>query len=563
MKIYIYLKGIEHTKDSLYQLSEETLNQKEKPDFLSSIQRGYVSYEDNEKDISVYTEGVLFLTSHFKGSVELIKCLGHYKKDALFFLIRPTGEGSSEILAHLIPITDKKIKRHFRSCVSLYERENKRDVDLAKISAMDIKVSDIGLFLINLAAFILSITLLYIRGRTENTAEIVLIISSLISLSSFIPILIDKYKKLKEFSRNFELTSLTQGLAKDTIIQKIKDAPSPLYKDFKFMEFKDSSNGIKDIFQYSDIQNKSLEDNGFKIPVKLRRFKHTPSLDSKKALAYVISEKTAGDKAVFNGKLLGICTDLKFEKVKEIKLKKVRYHEYVSTDELIYKNIVLGSDPAYYLAGYSLCTNPTTGGLKDIAGSCLTNLIGINLIVELDFNGEICLIINQQSSYTDANSSRLVPSASGSLEQSDFKKAKKKNGLLYFKDLLKEGMLRELAEESFLDKPILSSFSYTEKFNLLGFARLFSKGGKPDFFGALRITFKEERKTVILAILKNYNKKQNEIIFKNKYLKNRNQLENNSMLILERSAFLADNASFDAICSPQLEYIKYLLKKNK
>ncbi|UKI50215.1 MAG: hypothetical protein L6U99_01785 [Clostridium sp.] len=46
-------------------------------------------------------------------------------------------------------------------------------------------------------------------------------------------------------------------------------------------------------------------------------------------------------------------------------------------------------------------------------------------------------------------------------------------------------MYRELEEESYLTEDYLNK--HNAKFELLGFARLFSKAGKPDFFGMVTI----------------------------------------------------------------------------
>ena len=160
--------------------------------------------------------------------------------------------------------------------------------------------------------------------------------------------------------------------------------------------------------------------------------------------------------------------------------------------------------------------------------------------------------------YNDVNGSRFVPSASGSLDLKDYVKLKNKKQF-HFKDLLKIGMLRELSEESYLnvdENMIINDLNLTvQNFKMLGFARLVSKAGKPDFFGKLEVKINSTND--IIRILENYDN------YQNKYLGTHNhELETNRMIIISKDDFFG-NCLDEENLSPQLKYLIYLLKNEK
>ena len=84
---------------------------------------------------------------------------------------------------------------------------------------------------------------------------------------------------------------------------------------------------------------------------------------------------------------------------------------------------------------------------------------------------------------------------------------------------------------------------------MLGFGRLVSKSGKPDFFGHL--VLKSDNENIINDILNNYKDHQN------KFLGTKNYLETINMKIVSKNElFSQDSLEF----SPQLQYSIFLLK---
>lgn len=288
--------------------------------------------------------------------------------------------------------------------------------------------------------------------------------------------------------------------------------------------------------------------------INLEKDKIDLTNDSRKALAYIVSDKLENDKSIFNGKLLGINSDLNFDTLNCVNIKAVRYHSYVSTDEMIFKNICTPNEPTKVISGQKLTLNPLTNGLRDIENSYLTNLIGINIMVELDVNGEIYYIVNLQSIYNDVNGSTFVPSASGSIDINDYLKNKNDENFT-FKELLKYAMYRELSEESyiFINKDNTNNLNLNvTNFKVLGFSRLASKAGKPDFFGKVQIKLNSVEE--ITKILNNYD------LYQNKYLGSKtNELETMQMVIISKYDLF--NAKIEEVNqSPQLQYLIYLLK---
>ena len=221
---------------------------------------------------------------------------------------------------------------------------------------------------------------------------------------------------------------------------------------------------------------------------------------------------------------------------------------------MIFKNICTPNEPTKVISGQKLTLNPLTNGLRDIENSYLTNLIGINIMVELDVNGEIYYIVNLQSIYNDVNGSTFVPSASGSIDINDYLKNKNDENFT-FKELLKYAMYRELSEESyiFINKDNTNNLNLNvTNFKVLGFARLASKAGKPDFFGKVQIKLNSVEE--ITKILNNYD------LYQNKYLGSKtNELETMQMAIISKHDLF--NAKIEEVNqSPQLQYLIYLLK---
>lgn len=498
-------------------------------------------------------------------SLSQYKCLGKNNEET-YFLVKINIEETNLTLNNFQQLN--KEDNSYKKTINVLNKYHKKIVHgkhqaLTNAILSELKPIDYIMVIIEFTLLIATIVTTLIKNPVDNNTNncadsfnslSILLLSIFVVLLQSVKTIIKKINKGLEFKKDCNLTTTIEGESKQDIINKIVNPKtfSKKYKDYQVMNF---ANSKKDeAFIYSEKQNKTLEQNTAKLKINLEKDKIDLTNDSRKALAYIVSDKLENDKSIFNGKLLGINSDLNFDTLNCVNIKTVRYHSYVSTDEMIFKNICTPNEPTKVISGQKLTLNPLTNGLRDIENSYLTNLIGINIMVELDVNGEIYYIVNLQSIYNDVNGSTFVPSASGSIDINDYLKNKNDENFT-FKELLKYAMYRELSEESyiFINKDNTNNLNLNvTNFKVLGFSRLASKAGKPDFFGKVQIKLNSVEE--ITKILNNYD------LYQNKYLGSKtNELETMQMVIISKYDLF--NAKIEEVNqSPQLQYLIYLLK---
>lgn len=498
-------------------------------------------------------------------SLSQYKCLGKNNEET-YFLVKINIEETNLTLNNFQQLN--KEDNSYKKTINVLNKYHKKIVHgkhqaLTNAILSELKPIDYIMVIIEFILLIATIVTTLIKNPVDNNTNncvdsfnslSILLLSIFVVLLQSVKTIIKKINKGLEFKKDCNLTTTIEGESKQDIINKIVNPKtfSKKYKDYQVMNF---ANSKKDeAFIYSEKQNKTLEQNTAKLKINLEKDKIDLTNDSRKALAYIVSDKLENDKSIFNGKLLGINSDLNFDTLNCVNIKAVRYHSYVSTDEMIFKNICTPNEPTKVISGQKLTLNPLTNGLRDIENSYLTNLIGINIMVELDVNGEIYYIVNLQSIYNDVNGSTFVPSASGSMDLNDYLKNKNDENFT-FKELLKYAMYRELSEESyiFINKDNTNNLNLNvTNFKVLGFSRLASKAGKPDFFGKVQIKLNSVEE--ITKILNNYD------LYQNKYLGSKtNELETMQMVIISKYDLF--NAKIEEVNqSPQLQYLIYLLK---
>ena len=498
-------------------------------------------------------------------SLSQYKCLGKNNEET-YFLVKINIEDTNLTLNNFQQLN--KEDNSYKKTINVLNKYHKKIVHgkhqaLTNAILSELKPIDYIIVIIEFTLLVATIVTTLIKNPVDNNTNncadsfnslSILLLSIFVVLLQSVKTIIKKINKGLEFKKDCNLTTTIEGESKQDIINKIVNPEtfSKKYKDYQVMNF---ANSKKDeAFIYSEKQNKTLEQNTAKLKINLEKDKIDLTNDSRKALAYIVSDKLENDKSIFNGKLLGINSDLNFDTLNCVNIKAVRYHSYVSTDEMIFKNICTPNEPTKVISGQKLTLNPLTNGLRDIENSYLTNLIGINIMVELDVNGEIYYIVNLQSIYNDVNGSTFVPSASGSIDINDYLKNKNDENFT-FKELLKYAMYRELSEESyiFINKDNTNNLNLNvTNFKVLGFSRLASKAGKPDFFGKVQIKLNSVEE--ITKILNNYD------LYQNKYLGSKtNELETMQMVIISKYDLF--NAKIEEVNqSPQLQYLIYLLK---
>ena len=513
-------------------------------------------------DINRYNE-----THNTTYLLEKFKCIGK-EKDVLIYLVKFNKD---IILKNFNKLNEKEpLFKKTTKLINLYKIKNRRSKNNAVKFAFRLNFKSF-IFALNFVV-LLNLLVNNIHSLIQNSMEgkpgkilgiFVMIINILLLCLQFY--LMHKEKK-SDFKFNMSHSIIIQGKSKESIYETIKNNLTKEYK--KFTPLKDHP----DSFLINDEENVNFQLNANRITVIKEKKNKTINNDSKNILAQFVGERLNCDTVLFNGDLLGIDSELIFGNVDTVYLKDVKYFNYISIDDAIYKNVLINGEKTNVVEGHKICLNPITGGLYDIKNSPLTNLIGINLIVEVHTEKDEYLLINRQSLYNDVNSNKFVPTSSGSLENEDFK-VMKKNNLNSFGELLKIGMLRELVEECYIDidfrqvknVTLIDEKSKEDQLCFLGFSRLINKAGKPDFFAKIVIHRTEDE---LKTLLDNFDIKQNEYILNTNYRsfgRKSHNLESNELVIVKKKEFIDPNLNIDVDknYSSQLQYIKYLLQKEE
>ena len=545
MKYFIYIKNTKNEFLGVYQLINEDGLKPLNPKLINNTKNKiYTSSENNNYNLKLLS---ILYTSLNEKKLELkqFKCIGR-KKDNVYYLIRLGNATSDLTLSSFAKVNEKHQK--VIKVYDNYKKKINKEKNKAVMNAIfaELRFNDYFVLSVEIIIFITSLFLVFVNNPLKGgITPLILLLSIFILLLQSLEKIVTKISKGLEFKKNCRLSTKIEGESKTKILEEVIDPMtfSSKYKNYQVMKFPK----INEAFIFSSFENKNFDSSATNLEVELSKDVISLSESSRKALAYIIATKLTEDKTIFNGKLLGINSELNFTILNKVEVKKVRYHNYVSTDEMIFQNIVIPTDSSNVISGKALTLNPLTNGLMDIENSHLTNLIGINLMVELEYNNTKYYVINQQSMYNDVNSSRYSPFASGSLDLNDYYTLKKHH-LNSFKELLAIGMLRELSEESY----IFMDINKVEDITLLGFSRLVSKAGKPDFFGKINIKVNSEEE--LTNIIDNYTTYQNQYLGSKKH-----ELEGNQMVIISREDLFNENLLKDEL-SPQLQYLIYLLK---
>lgn len=578
MKIIIYLESKEkliyqlkdnYSLDIYKNLTKEALYYGEKEDKFITSDGGKVE-NINMKIMNAINSDLNKHNREYntKFHLQKFKCIGK-EKDILIYLVKFNDEVK---LNNFIKLDENNILyKKTTKIIKEYKKKNKKSKNKAVKFAFRLNLRSFFVFAFN-SIVLLNLLVNNVHSLIQNHLEkkpafwlgvLVLFINLGLLISQLY--LMHKEKK-SDFEFNMAHSTIIAGKPKQEIYEKLKANPTDKYENFE--PLKDNP----DSFLICDEQNYHFQMNGNNLKVIKEKKNKTINTDSKNILAQFVGERLNSDTVLFNGDLLGIDTELLFDKIDKVFVKDVKYFNYISIDDAIYKNIIINSEKVDIIEGHKISLNPITGGLYDIKNSPLTNLIGVNLIVEVHTESDVYLLINRQSLYNDVNSNKFVPTSSGSLELADYN-VMVKNNINSFGELLKIGMLRELVEECYIDIDFrkvknVSTIEETyegDQLKLLGFSRLINKAGKPDFFAKLVIKRKESE---LAELLDNFDIKQNEYILNTNYRtvgRMTHNIESNELVVVRKEEFIDKslNINVDKNYSPQLSYIKYLLQKEE
>lgn len=229
----------------------------------------------------------------------------------------------------------------------------------------------------------------------------------------------------------------------------------------------------KSILLFNPEEDCWLKQNIERIKINYQRCKRYYAPYECRDNAYAILMDSFGQKRHFrDGKKIRMMSDLS-TLIKEdcpcIYLTKTTYFNSTLTNEISFKEITSEKNVLYKFEGKNLLTN-TRNQLSSLEESFCSNHIGVTTLFVTSDNK---VIILKQGKGNNIDPYEYIPSASGSMDFSDFKNNKHKS----FGKLVSVAMERELREECNLHKNI----HITTK--IVGFGRLLNRGGKPEFFG--------------------------------------------------------------------------------
>ncbi|WP_127848313.1 protein phosphatase 2C domain-containing protein [Lacticaseibacillus hulanensis] len=192
----------------------------------------------------------------------------------------------------------------------------------------------------------------------------------------------------------------------------------------------------------------------------------------------LLRRKIINDKIVFNGRILGLVDEI-YPETSTLHTREVRYFETQVTDEIIYYSLRDRRDLKQIKMGIDLFTNGsdyTHRELIPLTHNAQTNYMGVSTLLLTSDNH---VVLQVQGKKSNINADNYAPSGSGSVEYKDWQVFKKNQPTL--NQVLVHAVERELVEELGL-----AHWENKNKLNLqtqlIGYARLFERGGKPDFF---------------------------------------------------------------------------------
>lgn len=244
-----------------------------------------------------------------------------------------------------------------------------------------------------------------------------------------------------------------------------------------------TSNAKREYYVESDLVNAALRDKNCEIPIYYNRNKFKIPEEVIAYVPAILRWITQEDKTFFNGQLLRQASHLGFpeddkDKFAPVLVQKTDYFSGQCTHEIVYHSFTNSRSIQSRFDGCQLLMRKGCE-LINLCESHSANFIGVSALAVTKDNH---LIIVMQDEHAMVNSNRYVPSGSGSVSYRDYTSMRKQCGKdLTLNDVLIHAMERELYAEFGLSP----RSAIVDKTQLVGFARLLERGGKPDFFGIL------------------------------------------------------------------------------
>lgn len=180
--------------------------------------------------------------------------------------------------------------------------------------------------------------------------------------------------------------------------------------------------------------------------------------------------RVAEDSHLHNGDVLGLATDLGFNKrllTNTLELVPANYWDHLATDIFATHSVTLRRAPTG-THGRSLYIDRRDRP-RDFGSSWLLNALGTQVIA---ITSDWRVVAIYQSKHNETSRELYAPSGSGSLEPKDFGASRE----MSIKDLAAAGALREMAEEASIGAESVKESAF------LGFGRWLNKAAKPELF---------------------------------------------------------------------------------
>lgn len=230
-------------------------------------------------------------------------------------------------------------------------------------------------------------------------------------------------------------------------------------------------------------------------PIDMKDLKRNFTLvDEVKKYVPAVMELTFQKQQIsFNGKLLRQITDL-YPGISMVNVQKAMYFDGQCTQEIVYKQFKSIHEINMDFDGKHLLMDDNNFCYPLDYSSC-ANFLGASTMV---FTRDHKIIVGRQGILSKANRGRYAPSGSGSVDYADIQRTKARigsSGDVTLQDVLITAMEREFCEEC--NYPLQEGYKKMHT-QVIGYARLLERGGKPDYFGVSYI--KEDSKNIKRSI---------------------------------------------------------------
>jgi hypothetical protein len=247
---------------------------------------------------------------------------------------------------------------------------------------------------------------------------------------------------------------------------------------YRINTFQHSYDSQSELYIMSDQVNAHLREQGENIQLIHDELPYSIPETILNYVPALLRRKIVSPGLVFNGRILGLSDEL-YPDTQALHCRQVRYFESQVTDEILYYRLRNRRNMQSSQSGIELFTTGPDDFHRTVMPmtyNASTNYLGVSTLLLTSDN---YVILQIQGKKSNVNAGNYAPSGSGSVEYRDLKAFAHRDVSLA--DVLRHAVERELLEELGLDHIVTPEELHLST-KLIGYARLFERGGKPDFF---------------------------------------------------------------------------------